>query len=64
MGGVEADTGGFQQGYRIQGRGEATVSVVLKNGGPEADDCNVNRYFGEGKGSRRGRGGGGREVAE
>ena len=50
MCGVESDTGGLRQGYRLQGREEAPGSVVTANGSPEAADYDVKRNFCGGKG--------------
>ena len=51
MGGIEADNGNLRHGYRLRGRGEATGDVAAANGGLEAAECDVRRYFGGGKGA-------------
>ena len=54
MGGVKADTGDFRQGDRLRGRGDAPEAVVVAIGGSTSAECDVRRYFGNGKGSALG----------
>ena len=54
MGGVEADTGDLRQGDRLRGRVDAPEAVVVASGGSTSDECDVRRYFGNGKGSALG----------
>ena len=51
VGGVEDDNGGFLQGYRLRGRGWATVAMVAANGILESSECNIKRDFGVDKGA-------------
>ena len=51
VGGVVTNIGGLQQGDRLKGMGEAPGAVVAANGGQEAAECSVKRYFSSNKGS-------------
>ena len=50
MGGVATNIGGLRQPDRLQGIGEAPEAIVAANGGQEAAEFYVKRYFGCGKG--------------
>ena len=54
MGGVDANTGYLRQRYRIQGRGEAKLDVVVGNSSLEASEWDNKTDFS----GRKGRGAG------